>query len=235
MRGSAACGRSPRRAGCGRENHTRVAPATGLAATGLHFFVQVLNHQAEPLIDGKFFQDALAAQRIAHEGGGHEIGEHFRIAQIGKIAGNFSGEVTSVAFEFVVKLEHFRPERFCFHRGLNFRFERVDRRDREWRFLFEGGKTDALQTLQNQIGSTIPASDAGANESGGGKMKKIFRCVPFRATRLDQRHAKHPVMMERVLEHLAITRLENVKWEQRVRKEHCTGERHDRHLMRKLH
>ena len=40
------------------------------------------------------------------------------------------------------------------------------------------------------------------------------------------------MMLECVVEHVAIARLENIKWEKRVRKEHGARQRHDRDLLR---
>ena len=62
-------------------------------------------------------------------------------------------------------------------------------------------------------------------------MKEIFRRVPLRAARLGQRDAKHSVMTERMIQHMAIARLENVKREQRMRKKHRARQRHHRQLL----
>src|ERR1700730_17305444 len=66
-------------------------------------------------------------------------------------------------------------------------------------------------------------------------MKKILRRMPIKAARFDKCHAKHAVLIQRVLEHFPVTRLENVKWEQGMRKKHCAGQRHDRDLRRQFH
>jgi hypothetical protein len=42
-----------------------------------------------------------------------------------------------------------------------------------------------------------------------------------------QGHTKHPVTLERVLEHLLVTRLKNVKRQERVREKHGAWEWHD--------
>ena len=88
-----------------------------------------------------------------------------------------------------------------------------------------------MQTLENEIRSAIVATDAGADETDGSEMKEIFRSVPFRTARLDQCDAKHAVALERVFEHLAITRLENIKRQQRMRKKDRTRQRHHRHFI----
>jgi hypothetical protein len=70
-----------------------------------------------------------------------------------------------------------------------------------------------LETLQDQIRCAVAAPHTRANQSGGGKMKEVLRRVPLRATWLDERHAKHSMMLKRVLQHLTITRLKNVQGE----------------------
>jgi hypothetical protein len=42
-------------------------------------------------------------------------------------------------------------------------------------------------------------------------MKEILRRVPLWTTRLDERHTKNAMVLKSVLEHLPITRLENVE------------------------
>ncbi len=59
--------------------------------------------------------------------------------------------------------------------------------------------------------------------------------MPFRAAWFDERNAKHALTMERVVKHLAITRLENVKREKRVREKDSTGQRHYRDAIGQLH
>jgi hypothetical protein len=85
--------------------------------------------------------------------------------------------------------------------------------------------------LQDQIGCPIAAPDTSANQADGGKLKEIFRRMPLRATRFDERHAKHAMMLKRVLEHLSVSRLENVEREQRVRKEYRARKGHHRQLL----
>jgi hypothetical protein len=59
-------------------------------------------------------------------------------------------------------------------------------------------------------------------------VEKIFGGIPIRTARLDQRDAKHAMLLERVLEHLAIARLKNVKRQQRMWKQHRSWKRHHR-------
>ena len=66
-------------------------------------------------------------------------------------------------------------------------------------------------------------------------MKKIFRRVPLGTARFDQRDTKYAVALERVLEHVAVAILENVKRQQRVRKKHRTRQRHHRHFFRQIY
>ena len=68
-----------------------------------------------------------------------------------------------------------------------------------------------MQTLENQIRSAVAATDARADETDGSEMKEILGRVPFRTARFDQGHAKHAIALERVLEHVAVAVLENVK------------------------
>jgi len=68
-----------------------------------------------------------------------------------------------------------------------------------------------MQTLENEIRSAVTATDTGPDETDSGEMEKIFRRVPFRTARFNQRHAKHAIALERVFEHLAIAGFENVK------------------------
>src|SRR5215471_17184921 len=128
--------------------------------------------------------------------------------------------------EASVKLNHFCAERFGFNRSRVARFNRIDRRDRKWLLLFETGQAHTLQALQNQIRRAVAASDTCPNQSCGCAVEKILRSMPIRAARLDQRNAKHTMLLERALEHPAIPRLENVKRQQRMRKQHRTGKRH---------
>src|ERR1044071_1294549 len=125
-----------------------------------------------------------------------------------------------------VKLNDFCAERFGFDRSRVTRFNRVDPRDRKWLLLFKTGEAHTLQTLQDQIRRAVAASDTCPNQSCGGAVEKVLGSMPIRAARLDQRNAKNAMLLERVLEHLAIPRLENVKRQQRMRKQHRTGKRH---------
>ena len=88
-----------------------------------------------------------------------------------------------------------------------------------------------MQTLENEIRSAIVATDAGADETDGSEMKEIFRGVPFRTARFDQRHAKHAVALKRVFEHVAVAIFEDVKRQQCVRKKHRTRQWHHRHFI----
>src|SRR4029453_6404572 len=128
--------------------------------------------------------------------------------------------------EAAVKLNHFCGERFGFNRSRVARFNRIDRRDRKWLLLFETCEAHTLQTLQDQIRRAIAASDTCPNQSCGGTVEKIFGGMPIRAARLDQRNAKHAMLLERVLQHFAIPRFKNVKWQQRMRKQHRSWKRH---------
>src|SRR4029077_3988981 len=128
--------------------------------------------------------------------------------------------------EAAVKLNHFRAERFGFNRSRVARFNRIDRRDRKWLLLFETDEAYTPQTLQDQIRRAVAASDTGPNQSCGGAVEKVLGSMPIRTARLDQRNAKHAMLLERVLEHLAVPRLENVKRQQCMRKQHRAGKRH---------
>jgi len=110
------------------------------------------------------------------------------------------------------------------------RLNNVDPGDRERRFLFETGKAHTLETLQDQIGCAIAAPDARANQPDGRKMKEVFGCMPLGATRLYKRDAKHAMMAKRVIQHLAISRLEDIERKQRMRKEDRSRKRHHRQL-----
>src|SRR5262249_8076046 len=96
------------------------------------------------------------------------------------------------------------------------------------RFLLETFEAHPAQALQNQVGCSVAATDASSNESNRGDVKKILRRVPFRAARLDQCDAEHAITLKRVLEHVAVARFEDVKRQQRVRKQDCAGQRHHR-------
>src|SRR6516225_8510849 len=104
--------------------------------------------------------------------------------------------------EASVKLNHFCAERFGFNRSWVTRFNRIDRRDRKWLLLFETGQAHTLQTLQDQIRRAVAAPDTCPNQSCGGAVEKVLGSVPILAARFDERHAKHPMLLERVLEHL---------------------------------
>src|SRR6516162_8286313 len=133
--------------------------------------------------------------------------------------------------EASVKLNHFCAKRFGFNRSRVARFNRIDYRYWKWLLLLETGQAHTLETLQDQIRRAIAASDTCPNQSCAGAMEKILGSMPIRAARLDQRNAKHAMLLERVLEHLAIPRLENVKRQQRMRKQHRTGKRHHWQLL----
>jgi hypothetical protein len=59
-------------------------------------------------------------------------------------------------------------------------------------------------------------------------VEKIFNRGLLRTVGLDQGHAKHPVVLERVLEHLPVARLKNIERQKRVREKYPARERHDR-------
>src|SRR5215472_1367914 len=88
-----------------------------------------------------------------------------------------------------------------------------------------------MQTLKHEIRSSIAPTDARANEPDRCEMKKIFRSMPFWTTRFDQCHAKHTIVLERVLEHVPVARFENIKRQQRVRKKHRPRQWHHRYFI----
>src|SRR6266513_85122 len=92
-----------------------------------------------------------------------------------------------------------------------------------------------MQTLENEIRSAITATDASSDETDGSKMEKILRRAPLGTARFDQRYTKHAIALERVLEHVAVAVLENVKRQQRVRKKDRTRQRHHRHFFRQIY
>jgi hypothetical protein len=60
-----------------------------LCGCAADFVEQILNDEAEALIYGKFFQDALAPQGVTHKCRGDKIGKHCRVAQIGEVTVHF--------------------------------------------------------------------------------------------------------------------------------------------------
>ena len=132
----------------------------GKSAAG--FFAQILNDQAQSLIHGQFFEHLLAAQRIVDEGEGHEVGQHLRIGEIGKITIHFCRKLAPGLFESIVQFEDLCAESVGLQRGSFIRLQRFDARDRERVFLNETFKSNTTQTLKDEMGSAITALDAGA-------------------------------------------------------------------------
>src|SRR5262249_44758134 len=138
----------------------------------------------------------------------------------------FCGKLAAIVAEAAIKLDHFCAKRFGLDCSRIARFYSVDAGNRKRLLLFKTAEAHTLQTLQNQIRSAVAASDTGTNQTGCCEMEKIFRGTPIRAARLDQRHAKHAMLLERMLQHLAIPRFENVKRQQRMWKQHGSRKRH---------
>ena len=88
-----------------------------------------------------------------------------------------------------------------------------------------------MQTLQNEIRRAVAAINAGPDKTDGSEMEKILGRAPFRATRFNQRDAKHAIALERVFEHVAVAIFENVKRQQRVRKEDRPRQWHNWHFI----
>ena len=97
--------------------------------------------------------------------------------------------------------------------------------------LFEAGEARPAQSLQDQVRGPVAAPDAGADEADAGDMEKIIGRFPLVALRFDERHRKHPVLTQGVLEHLLVTRFEDVERQERVRKKQRARQRHDRDLV----
>src|SRR5438309_11834565 len=135
----------------------------------------------------------LPPQRIVNEGRSHEIGQHFQIVQLREISIDLGRKLAPVAFQFRIKLEDFFAQRFGLDRGCAARLDDVDVGYRKRCLLFETGETHALQALEDEIRGAVAASDTSANQSDGGEMKKILGLLPFRATRLYERDAKHEI------------------------------------------
>ena len=93
--------------------------------------------------------------------------------------------------------------------------------------MFERGKADATQTLQDQVRSPVTPPNAGPDQSDPGYVEKIVGRIPLGLLRFDQCDAKHPMLAESVLEHFLIARLKNIERQQGVWKEKGTGEGHD--------
>ena len=77
--------------------------------------------------------------------------------------------------------------------------------------MSEAGETNALQPLKDEVRCAVIAGNTGPDQTDSSDMKKILGGCPLRTVGLDQGHTKHPVTLERVLEHLLVTRLKNVK------------------------
>ena len=90
-------------------------------------FIEIADHETEALIDGKLTEQLLSAKGVADEGRRHQIGQHFRVAQVGEITIDFGGKLPAAAFELFVEIENLGAKRFAFEwrfRGLG--FERLD-------------------------------------------------------------------------------------------------------------
>src|SRR2546430_1811957 len=127
------------------------------------FVAQISDQETKPLIERSFFEDALSPQRIVDKCRGHKVGQHFQVAQFGKISTYFAREPAAVLLEAAVKLKHFCPKRFCLDRRRIARFDNVDPGDRKWCFLLETCEAHTLQTLQDQIRCAVIAPDACPN------------------------------------------------------------------------
>src|SRR5437667_144553 len=197
-----------------------------------NFFL--MNSRSEGRINSAIiplFGHALPSQRIVHECRGHKVRQHFQIAQFRKISIDFCRKLAAFVLQVRVQLEHFCAERFGLDGSCVVRLDDLDLCNRERRFLFETGEAHSLQTLQDQIRCAIAAADTGADQPDGSKMEEIFRCVPLWTARFDESHAKHAMMLKCMLEHLAVSRLENVEREQCVRKKHRPRKGHHRQLL----
>ena len=136
----------------GLYNCTTFALRSKLHRCAADFVEQILNDEAEALIYGKFFQDALAPQGVTHECRGDKIGKHCRVAQIGEVPVHFRRKLSwPICFYVRIKLQDLGGERVGFYRGVGVGFKSLNCRDRKRCLLFEIGEADALQSLQNQI------------------------------------------------------------------------------------
>ena len=98
---------------------------------------------------------------------------------------------------------------------------------REGVLLKKGGEANALQALQNKIRSPIATANTGTDEPDAGNIVKILNGIPVAPFGVEEGDAKHPVFVERVFEHCTIALLKNVEWQESVRKEQRTRQRHD--------
>ena len=198
------------------EINGELGPTIVSSGRAADFFVQILNDETQPLIEHEFFDYLLPKERIVDVIRDPSICQHFHVVQIGKVSIDFSGQLASFRAQLRIELENFRSERFGFDRGRRFRFQRLDRGDRKWRLLFEAGEANTFKSLQNQAGCSVAATDASTDETDAGDVKEIFGRMPLRTTRFDERDGKHAVMIERVLEHFAVTLFKNIERKQGV-------------------
>ena len=101
------------------------------------FFAQVLDEEAQALIEIEFLEELLPADGIADEGRGDEVGEHFRIGHLTQITIDLFRQFAFAAFEPRIEFQHLRGERVGLDGRLGARFERLDARNRKGGFLLE--------------------------------------------------------------------------------------------------
>lgn len=175
------------------------------------FFAQILNDEPEALIQRQFLDYFLPAKRVIDKGGGHEVRQHLRIAEMGKISVHLFRKLAAGVFQFGIKFDDFCAQGIGLDGWGRFGFERFDPGNRKRRALGEPGEANALQTLEDEIRSSITAPHAGANQSDAGDVKEIFGRIPLSTLRLEQGNGKHPVLLQSMLEHFLVAWLEDVE------------------------
>ena len=182
-----------------------------------------MDYEAETGIELTLFQNLLPPQRIKDEGRCHQIRQHSEIVEIRQITIELRRQLTVARLEPGVKLQHLCAQCFCLDCGLVLQFYLFKVRNGKRLKLHKAAEANALQTLQNQVRSSIPTTDASPNQTDGGDVKEIVHRFPLQTVRFDQTYAEHPFAGERMFEHFPITRLENIEWQQSVREKQRAG------------
>ena len=119
------------------------------------FFPQILNQEPKPLIQIEFFEEFLAPRGFADEGGGNEIGEHFRVRHFVQVAIDLLRKIATAGLQPGIKFQHLGREGIGLNRQAGVSFERLDSSNWKRRFLFE--LTESYLRIPCRMRSEVPS------------------------------------------------------------------------------
>src|SRR5438067_6282249 len=143
------------------------------------FFPQILDHQTQTCIQIQLLQHLLTARGLLNESRCHQVCQHREISHVSDVTIDFFRQLPPELFKTGVKFQHLCPKRVGLDRGLVIGLKGFDFSNGKRMQLQKMDQADSLQTLQDQVGSAVTATDTGANQTNRSNIEEVIFVFPF--------------------------------------------------------